>query len=122
LSEDFAHPALNVGGMFRWMLAPDLKLQAQYLAGGPYYDANAGAVSSDEHRIFQLRAGHTHELSIEWDCQTNVANLEVDVLYTTTLVGLAAARGMNYLRLVSTATNADSGGLWILNMQSESAG
>jgi hypothetical protein len=120
LSEEFVEPTLNEGGAFRWMIGSDLKLKMQYMPGGPFYNANAGAVSTDENRRFELEAGHIHELSVSWNCETNTANVQVDGFHTATLVGLSLTKGMSYLRIRSAATETDASGLWVLELRTSS--
>lgn len=66
-----------------------------------------------------LRTGQFHELSLDWDCELNVANLQIDSQYMGTLLGLEKAQGLAYLRLSSAAPATDKKGFWVSNLRTE---
>jgi hypothetical protein len=117
LSEYFLAPANRQGGAFRWMIGPDMKLKVQYASQGPYLETGperwtVGEVESS------VQAGRSHELSLRWNCDVNVAELRLDGRYVATFAGIEPARGMNYLRLSSAAAATDAKGLRVVRLQS----
>jgi hypothetical protein len=120
LAETFLAPSHNGGGNFRWMVAPNGKVMAQHVSDLSYDDTGAVSFGIEEGRKFQLEAGETHEFVVKWNCEDNVADIELDGRYTTTLVGLEMTRGICYLHVYSAAPTTDSKGLWLLSFDSQS--
>jgi hypothetical protein len=101
--------------------SPKGKVKAQYVDGLPYEDSSTVQWGVDENRKFQLEPGEVHELAVDWNCDDNVGNIQLDGHYTMNLAGLEMARGICYLRLFSAAPGTDPHGLWVLSLESKSS-
>jgi len=116
LSEYFLPPSANQGGNFRLMIGSDLKIKifrvndASYLEEG----SDIGELKA------KMEEGRIHNLLLDWNCETNIAKVHIDGQYAGTLVGQEVARGMNYLRLVSAASDMNPKGLWISSFETHS--
>jgi hypothetical protein len=119
LAETFLAPSHNGGGHFRGMIDADGFVKAQYVCGLPYEDSSTVQWGVDENRKFRLEPGEIHELVVDWNCDNNVGNINLDGHYTLNLAGLEMARGICYLRLFSAAKETDTLGFWVLSLESQ---
>jgi hypothetical protein len=125
LSEYFLQPSEHDGGTFRWMIDADLKLKVK--RGG-----HSGSISRTSHEPYAeetsdigkirttLEPASTQELTVEWDCETNLAKVAIDGAYGSTLMGMEPARGIGYLRIGLTPSGTDPKGLWVMGLESQS--
>ena len=119
LSEYQLRPSNREGGAFRWMVDPDLNWRVQYTNDGPYLEEPGPHPNLTLGDICpRAEAGPILDLTVDWDCDTNVARLQQNGRFVATLVGLEPARGIGYVRVHSAAPGVDLKGVWVLGIRS----
>ena len=100
------------------MVGEDLKWKAQSSNNGPYIEEVGPTPLTFGSILTKAEAGRNIELTVDWDCNQNIARLSQDGQFIAVLVGLEAARGLSFFRIAPAATGPDAAGFWILTLVS----
>jgi hypothetical protein len=125
LSEYFLQPSEQQGGTFRWMIDAGLKIKIKRGGhSGSIPRAPRESYAEETSDIGKIRTtvepSKIQELTVEWDCETNLAKLTIEGVYGSTLMGMEPAHGMGYLRIGLVPKGADPAGVWVMGLVSQS--